>query len=205
MEDDFEATLIKTRIRNIKYLFRCVYRAPDESSKIFDCIEDKLRYATQNNYEIIILGDLNCGSLNASPKQTERPFEFLTANGLEQLIKKPTRVTKNSQSIIDILIALTPCLFKDAGVLTTALSDHYSVHGKAIRNNKHRIITTRSWDEVCIKNLVVGLQQAPWSVIETFDDANDMSSAWGLLMKSLFEQHFPLKRKRIQKRIRGCP
>ena len=43
------------------------------------------------------------------------------------------------------------------------------------------------------------MQQAPWSVIETFDDVDDMSSAWDLLMKSLIEQHFPLRRKRIQK------
>ena len=120
---DFEAIWIETRIQNIKYLFGCVYRAPDESLEIFDYMDDMLRYATQNNYEIMrimILGDLNCDCLNASLKQTERLFEFLMVNGLEQLIKKPTRVTNNSQSLIDVLITSTPCLFKGVGVLTTA-------------------------------------------------------------------------------------
>lgn len=71
LEDSFEAIWIETRVRNTKYLFGCVYRAPDESLEIFDYMDDVLRYATQNNHEVIIIGDLNCDCLNTIDKQKD--------------------------------------------------------------------------------------------------------------------------------------
>jgi len=88
-------------------------------------MDDVLRQAIRNKMEVIVLGDLNCDCLNVTLRQTERFMEFLMINELEQLIKEPSRVTRDTNSLIDVLITSTPGLFKAAGVFKTNFSDHY--------------------------------------------------------------------------------
>jgi hypothetical protein len=94
LEEGPEALWMQVELNNIRYLIGCVYRAPDESLEVFDYMDDVLRYATRNNLEVIILGDVNCDYLNASLKQSVRLNEFILENDLEQLIKEPTRVKR---------------------------------------------------------------------------------------------------------------
>ena len=83
------------------------------------------------------------------------------------------------------------------------LSDHYPIygvmHGPATHSNKHRIITTRSWDDNKVNAFLADLKHAPWSLVDSFDNVDSMCSVWESLMKSLVGQHFPLKRKRIRR------
>ena len=154
--------------------------------------------------EVIILGDLNCDCLNASLKQSVRLNEFILENDLEQLIKEPTRVTSNTKSLIDVLITTTPSLFNKAGVLSVTLSDHYPIYGiiafPGSNLKKHKIITTRSWNENNINKFVNELEQVSWSVIDAFDDVDNMCFAWEREFKSIFDNCFPRKRKRIRKK-----
>ena len=113
------------QLQNIKYLIGCVYRAPSDSLEVFDYLDDVLRYATRNNLEVIIVGDLNCDCLKATLSQKERLLQFLTVNELEQLIKEPSRVTPSSSTLLDVLITSTPTFFKEAGLINVVLSDHY--------------------------------------------------------------------------------
>ncbi len=73
------------------------------------------------------------------------------------------------------------------------------MHGKATRPIKHCIITTRTWNESNIKEFIDSLKEAPWNVKDSFDNVDDICFVWESLMKSVIEQHFPLKRKRIRK------
>ena len=169
----------------------------DESLEVFDYLDDVMRLATMNKLEVIVIGDLNC-DMNATSRQKDRLLEFTMANELEQLINEPTRVTSTTSTLIDVLITSTPSLFKKAGVINIAFSDHYPIygimHGSATHPNKHRTITTRPWNDKKINNFVADLKQAPWSLIDTFTDVDNMCSAWESLMKSLIDYHFPLKK-----------
>ena len=124
------------------------------------------------------------------------------ANELEQLINEPTRVTSTTSTLIDVLITSTPSLFKKAGVINIAFSNHYSIYGimhsLATCPNKHWTIT-RPWNNNKINDFIADLRQAPWSLIDSFTDVDDMCSAWESPMKSLIDHHFRLKKKHIQK------
>ena len=91
-------------------------------------------------------------------------------------------------------------MFKRVGVINIAFSDHYPIygilHGFATRPNKHNTITTRPWNDRKINDFIADLKQAPWSLIDSSTDVDDMCSAWESLMKSLIGRHFPLKKKR---------
>ena len=98
------------------------------------------------------------------------------------MVTEPTRVTNNSSSLLDVLIASRPDQFKDVGILDITLSDHYRIYGVmnmlGTRHIKHRIITTRSWSEDAVDSFLADLETAPWSVIDSFDNIDDMCSTW---------------------------
>lgn len=108
----------------MKRFIGCVYRTPDESREVFYYLDDVIRHATKNSLEVSVIGDLNC-DINNTSRQTERLLKFTIANELEQLMKEPTRVTSTTSTLIDVLITLTPKLFKKAGAINIAFSDHY--------------------------------------------------------------------------------
>ena len=70
-EHNFEAIWVQLELSRTKYLIGCVYRAPDESLEVFDYLYYVQRYTTGDQFEPIILGDLNCHCLNNTPAQTE--------------------------------------------------------------------------------------------------------------------------------------
>ena len=197
LEEDFEVIWIQVQLKSSKYLIGCVYRAPDESLDIFDYFDDVVRYATINKLEVIIVGDLNCDCLNLTLRQTKRLLEFIMANQLEQLIKQPSRVTPTTSTLIDVLITSTPHLFSEAGVINIVLSDHYPIYGvmqdPVTRLNKHRIITTRHWNDNKVNDFIADLKQVPWSMADLFDDINDMCSVLESSIKSSIDRYFPLK------------
>ena len=125
------------------------------------------------------------------------------ANELEQLIKDPSRVTRSTKSLIDVLITSTPNLFKASGALSTTFSDHYPIYGimkcPAARPTKHRIIKTRSWKESSVRDFLSELEKTPWSFLDCLDDIDDTYSAWESLFKSLIDCHFRTKLKRVRK------
>ena len=73
------------------------------------------------------------------------------------------------------------------------------MNGPAICPHKHRILTTRTWNDESRKNFINDLKKTPWTFLEFFDDMEDMYSAWECLFKSLIDSHFPIKRKRLRK------
>ena len=50
-------------------------------------------------------------------------------HNLECLIKKPTRVTKTSQTLLDVMMTNKPELFRTANVYEPGISDHAMVYG----------------------------------------------------------------------------
>ncbi|XP_068707424.1 uncharacterized protein [Montipora foliosa] len=198
----YEALWLQVEINRKKYLFCCAYRAPDESLGIFGYLEDILHKATRENFEVIILGDLNCDCLKSELKQTERMYEFLMANELTQMIAEPTRVTSTSSSLSDVLITSTPNSFERTGVLSTSFSDHLPIYGvlcgSSVKPVKHRYIETRSFSRQSMERFNADLELVPWHVVEIFSDIDDKYYVWHTLFLAIFNEHFPIRRKRIR-------
>ena len=58
------------------------------------------------------------------------------------------------------------------------------MQGPATRLNEHRIIITRHWNGNKVNDFEADLKQVPWSLVDSFDDVDDMCSAWDSLMQS---------------------
>lgn len=70
------------------------------------------------------------GDLNIDHKNKKVAWELHSLErefNIKQLIKAPTRVTQQSQSIIDHMYCYSQ-LIKSCGILKTLMSDHYPIH-----------------------------------------------------------------------------
>ena len=85
------------------------YRAPNITLEFFDHLGDTLEQVSAENKEIIICGDFNCPLNNPTvDSNTKKLKSLLCSNGLSQIIESPTRVTKDSLSLIDLMITNVP-------------------------------------------------------------------------------------------------
>ena len=131
------------------------------------------RLATVINKEIILLGDVNANYL---VQNDHKPFkEILQLFGIKQIIKKATRITKTSQSLIDITATNNPSLIRDLNVIPTAISDHDMVgcsrkvnHGKF----KPKRATCRNFKSYNPEAMCDELNSVDWTPVYTADDVN---------------------------------
>ena len=62
-----------------------------------------MNYVLTLNKDVVLLGDLNCDMLKNDRHSTALD-EFCVNYNLKQIIDKPTRVTENSKTLIDVII-----------------------------------------------------------------------------------------------------
>ena len=76
-----------------------LYRPPNATVEFCDRFEDFIDVITKEDKEFIILGDFNRNLLH---DDIDRHWgNFTTSLGLSQLVNEPTRVTKDSATLID--------------------------------------------------------------------------------------------------------
>ena len=92
-------------------------------------------------------------------------------------MKKPTRVTAKSETLIDHVYSSTPENITDVSVPVLAVSDHYPVCitrklSKAFDTGPvHKFINYRNTKTFDEEQFLNDLANQPWSVADIFDDA----------------------------------
>ena len=108
-------------------------------------------------------GDPDCKQLKWDLKSLSRCFDF------KQLITEPTRMTKDTKSLVDLIAVSHPQNIRDHGVITSHLSDHdcwfkYCVRkinwGKAPSQTK----IYRSYANYDPSNFCADLRGVDWSI-----------------------------------------
>ena len=115
-----------------------IYRPPNQSN-FLEVLNENMNKIDSISNEIYILGDFNINfSLNDSyifskkgiinnksfPSDVKSSYEYCTYFSLHQLIKVPTRITCNSATIIDHILASYPERVTQQGIIDVGLSDH---------------------------------------------------------------------------------
>jgi hypothetical protein len=76
------------------------------------------------NQPIFVLGDLNCNMLHDGPNRKAH-VEVSTELNLQQIIKKPTRITDTTQSLIDVILVSNTASVLESSVLNSAIYMSY--------------------------------------------------------------------------------
>lgn len=97
-----------------------VYRPPTATNEFYDCLNVILKQ--YGKMEVILMGDFN---LNWQDKTRRKKLKDIAKTfQMTQMIHKPTRITKSSQTLLDLIFTNKPDRIRKIYNLITGLSDH---------------------------------------------------------------------------------
>ena len=148
-----------------------------------------------------MLRDLKLADSRWYSRMEPKPLRVRNRFCLSNRINEPTRVTKTSKSLIDVLLTSHAECYATSGSLHLGLSDHDLIF--TVRKNKNsrpkpRLIEFRSMKNFNLPDFLADLKRVPWSSAYTFDNADDVWAHWRTLFKDVLDQHVPLKKKWIR-------
>ena len=204
----FEFLWAEFSVSGSNFLCGVCYRPPGNDNALFvnylnglQCMLDKIR-TSGRNYKIIILGDFNAHydphlPLN-STEIGKQLNNFITINGLEQLISEPTRVTSSTSSFLDLLITNCSNNFLNTGTLSSPQNcDHSIIYGEMnISIRKLHCFQRDVWNfnNVDIANLNRELQQVDWSeFLLSASDIDVIYDKWYRCLRQIIEKYIPFK------------
>ena len=137
-----------------------------------------LEVANAEKKEVIIMGDLNC---NFSPSarcrgETKKLKSILQSMNMTQVVKEPTRVTRESQTLIDIICTSQPQNITSVKVVKSALSDHDMTAFVRKLNSlkfKPRAIKCRNYSKYCATRFNEELSSVSWDNLRECQDVGN--------------------------------
>ena len=107
-----------------------LYRPPYSRIEIFDTSENLIENLDVENKEIILVGDFNCNLLAESRLNiTNRLLDIANLFPLKQIIAEATRITKETQTMLDLFFANKPENIINSGMVHLGVSDHSLIYG----------------------------------------------------------------------------
>ena len=115
--------------RSRPFLISAWYRPPNSEMELFNAFEIFLSKCDAENKELILIGDLNCNMLKSPQDSNTKKLMFMsTVYKLEQLIKKPTRVSNTSATLIDLIFTNQHNKISSSEVVDLGVSDHSLIY-----------------------------------------------------------------------------
>ena len=201
--EDLEAICIEVKQAKSKpILIVSVYRPPNTSTEIFEKIEILMQNLDQENKEVIILGDFNSDLLSSTISNHTRKFlDLIEVFQFDQAITQPTRITQNSETLIDVALTNCPENIMNSGVVHVGISDHsliYNCQKISFVKTQPKLIESRNY-----KNYNPGhfnrdldnlLNQYTW-------ESNDPDVLWfqfKFVFNKVADIHVPLRSRKVR-------
>ena len=128
--------------------------------------------------------------------------DIFTLNGLTQVINKPTRITKDTKTLIDIIVTTDTTKVANQIVICNSISDH-DVIGiiRKLHVNKYkpRMVALRDFSKYDVNEYKEDLRNTPWETSFIFHDFNSAWDHFKSLLLSVIDKHAPI----TQKKVRG--
>ena len=194
---DIEAIWLKIMVNSSAFIIGTVYRPPSSDSLFFERFQDLLEKLWIKRRNVVIVGDFNCDSA----RSTDRSITSISGQKLQNLLlqfdymvinDKPTRVTKDTSTLIDLVISSNRNLIKNTRIVELGISDHMLVHASVqtkIKRPPPKIIKARSYKKIDQAKFSKDIAEAPWSVCDVFDDLDDCYWAWKHIFGEICNKH----------------
>jgi hypothetical protein len=124
--------------------------------------------------QLILYGDWNLNLLQENVKLNKLK-SLLQVYNLVNTVDLPTRITKNTKSLIDVIIINNSNYTKQSEIMDLGLSDHYAqVLAICIKVLVSRLLKVRKriFDEESIKELKYNLNKELWEEVFVEPDVN---------------------------------
>ena len=209
MCDCIECVFVEVNYMNYRYIVGVVYRPPNSNTVDFnDSIQDILEKIAHR--PCFIMGDFNLDLLKHElHRPTEKFLDIMYANSYIPMINRPTRVTRDTCTLIDNIFANNysiDSLFV-SGILTADIIDHYILFhiikdkdGKKDNNNEFK--TVRIINESLTRRFIENIQNTDWSVLNSHRNCQTYFTKFYVLFKTIYDWSFPLSRVKMRYRNR---
>ncbi|KAG6454220.1 hypothetical protein O3G_MSEX008573 [Manduca sexta] len=165
-------------------------------SDALDAISESIHSMARCNYTCI-LGDLNIDLSRSDSIKAQELINFCKQHNLEQLIKEPTRITDDSETILDVVMTDSIARCRHVHVIhNRCLSDHAMVLVDFdIKKPKltKRVRSQRNLNDLDLELFRADLQLIPWESINTLDHVDEMLESFNIYLLTLFDVHAPIK------------
>ena len=185
-----------------------VYRPPNSNIADFnDCMHFVLeKIACQPCY---IMGDFNLDLLKHElHPPTEKFLDTMYANSLIPVINRPTRVTKDTCTLIDNIFTNDYDIIDNHfyGILQANISDHYvlfhirKIINKTKQSDEYKIV--RIINQSRTAQYIERIQKTDWSSLNTAKHCQAYFSKFLYMFKNIYDKSFPVKKVKTQYRSR---
>ena len=119
----FHQLWVQIQHNKLRSILLCVtYRPPDCPTNCFvDDFMDTYTQALTRGKKIFVVGDLNCDMLKILP-ETDTLSNLCSSLNLTQLLTSQPRVTMQSSSLIDVIMASNTAIVVESGVVESRIS-----------------------------------------------------------------------------------
>ena len=187
---DLESQWVSIHQPNSKIIFiGNLYRPPQGNVDNFiQTFENILTKVDLTKIELYVMGDINIDMLDKKNISTKNLVELIKPFGLRQLIKTPTRYSKDKNSLLDVIFTNSDFISR-CGVSDVNLSDHQLVltTRKKIKIKKNKCtFTGRSYRNYNKNDFQNDIINADWA---SFDNDHTVTGKWkemlGIILKSI--------------------
>ena len=207
VQDKLECLWIEIIPPKTKSFILCViYRPPDGSHYLPNdsnaYLSNMFSFSTSTSTEIQIMGDMNVNYLKRNNHIDVK--SILSLYGFKQMIKSATRVTKETSTLIDLILTNNPHVIIDTAVIPISFSDHDLIG--CVRKLNHqkfqpKTIICRSNRNYTKDQLIAYLRNSDWSEVYR---ATDVSTAWSE-MKRIICTTLDIVAPKFEKIVTGKP
>ena len=119
----------------MSFIILAVYRPPNSTNHFYSDLVDILK--PFESKEVLMMGDLNLNWLDKTKKKKLK--DIANSVQMTQIITKPTRLTKSSQTLIDLIFTTKPDRVTKTYNLITGLSDHnLTLVARKLNKSRHK-------------------------------------------------------------------
>ena len=194
-EINFELSI--TELIDIKLYVGCIYRAPNGQFDIFlDKLELIIQKLMRTNKTFVLCGDWNVDMLQESSNKKEL-VGLLQRYNLINTIESPTRITKNSSTLIDLTVINKNRYKSPASIHELGLSDHLA-QTLMIPSTKPMLtpikLRRRNFSKNNIDKFIKLLEQEQWLDVTLKTEVNPKFNLFINKLTFLFNKAFPLRK-----------
>ena len=182
----------------------CLYKAPKIPYGVFANLYDSLLTIYTKYDHTILTGDFNANMLTPNAYETKMLLDsFIEPFSLKQVVEQPTRITKSSKTLIDLLLVTKPENVLLSGVCDApGISDHCFVYlTYSLKKEKFRPynVTKRDFKNIDPESFKHDIEFAPWENILCGGNINEKVMILENYMNQILDKHAPFKTFKVKK------
>ena len=195
-----ESLYVNIKCKSNKFIIGSIYRPPSALAAYHEQILSELEHVHSFAVDIILMGDFNYDDFK--PTDHEKICEIEDLFQVNQQIKSATRVTCDSETLIDHIYISNNIEPVVSGVLTLSLSDHYAVFSilttkKDIVSSK--LIRKRNYNKFKLEDFLNDIVSS--NTFQHFIYIDDVNQAWDHFKHeflSICDKHAPIRNFRVK-------